>query len=75
MLERLRGEVMDVIEDVVVAYWALHAREAERAVAVESLATAEALSIQMEERFEIGTGSQVEVFEARAGAAHRRALA
>ena len=71
-VERLRGEIMDVIEDVVVAYWALHAREAERAVAIESLATAEALLVQMEERFEIGTGSQVEVFEARAGAAERR---
>ena len=70
--ERLRADVMDVVERVVVAYWALHARAAQRAVAVKSLGTAEALKRQMEERFEIGTGSRVEVFEANAGVADRR---
>lgn len=71
-VERLRADVMDVVQSVVAAYWAVDARAAECVVAAESLATAHALLEQMEERFEIGTGSQVEVFEARAGVADRR---
>jgi len=70
--EAFRQAVMDVVQGIEDAYWALIAREEALRVAQKSLETTRALLDQTQTQYEVGVVSKVEVTEAEAGLAQRQ---
>jgi outer membrane protein TolC len=69
--DRFRRAVMDIVQRIEDAYWALIANEEAMRVANKSLETARALLSQTKTQFEVGVVSKVEVTEAEAGVSQR----
>lgn len=70
-VEDFRRNVMDVVQGIEDAYWALIADEERVRVAEKSLETAKALLDQVTTQYEVGVVSKVEIAEAEAGVAAR----
>jgi outer membrane protein TolC len=70
-LDEFRRNVMDTVQAIENAYWALIADDERVRVAEKSLETARALLEQVKTQFEVGVVSKVEIAEAEAGVANR----
>jgi outer membrane protein TolC len=70
-LDEFRRNVMDTVQAIENAYWALIADDERVRVAEKSLETAQALLDQVKTQFEVGVVSKVEIAEAEAGVANR----
>jgi outer membrane protein TolC len=70
--EGFRRDVMDTVQGIEDAYWALIADDERVRVAEKSLETAEALLDQVTTQYEVGVVSKVEISQAEAGAAARQ---
>ena len=70
-LETFRMNVMDLIQDIEDAYWALVANDERVRVAEKSLEATSALLDQVTTQYEVGVVSKVEIAQAEAGVADR----
>ncbi|MBW1684446.1 MAG: TolC family protein [Deltaproteobacteria bacterium] len=69
--EEFRRNVMDIVQQIEDAYWALIANDELVRVAEKSVETAQALLDQVQIQYEVGVVSKVEIAQAEAGLAAR----
>jgi outer membrane protein TolC len=69
--EDFRRRLMDIVQSIEDAYWALIAEDERVGVAEKSVETAQALLDQVQTQYEVGVVSKVEIAQAEAGLARR----